>query len=120
MASKDELVSQRGGQRTAATRCISNAKLEMNKEEEGGEGADHEILVSVMNKLTEKLEKIKIFDSQILEHLKEDAEISEEAVSQDDKNLEIEITIEKLKKILKMHSAGESSKKPPRRKFYHP
>ena len=107
MASKETLVSQRGAQRAAATKCVSNAKLEMNKI--GGDGADHEILVSFMNKLTEKLEKIKIFDSQILEHLTENAEISEEALSQDDKNLEIEITIEKLKAILNKPPAGGST-----------
>ena len=81
----------------------------------GGEGADPEILISVMNQLTEKLENIKILDRQILGHLKADAEISEEVMSQDDKNLEIEITIEKMKAILKKHSAGESFKTPPQK-----
>ena len=100
MTSKETLVPQRGRHRASATKCISNAKLEMNKEEEGGEGADLEILEAFMNKLSEKLAKIKVLDAQILEQLTEDAELSEEMLSQDDKNLDIEITLIKLKAIL--------------------
>ena len=61
MASKETLVSKRGNQRASATKYISNAKLEMNKEEEGGEGADLEILDTFLDKLSEKLAKIKVF-----------------------------------------------------------
>ena len=70
----------------------------MNKEEVGGEGADLEILDTFLDKLSEKLAKIKVLDAQILEQLTEDAEITGEILSQDDKNLDIEITLKKLKR----------------------
>ena len=99
MASKETLIAQRGGQRASATKCIANAKLEMSKEEE--EGADSEILDSFYDKLSKKISKIKIYDSQILETLTTDAELSEETFSSDEKNIEIEITMKTLKSILR-------------------
>ena len=77
-------------------------KLKWKKMEKDGDGgANFEILDSFYDKLTEKLQKIKIFDSQILEKLTIDAKITEETLSQDDKNLEIEVTLKKLKMIMK-------------------
>ena len=83
MTTKESLVAHRGGQRASATKMITSAKVEM--EQEGG--ADLEILDSFGKKLAEKLQKIKIFDSQILVNLTNETEIREETLSQDDKNL---------------------------------
>ena len=53
MASKETLVAQRGGQRASATKFIENARLEMDKEV-----TEFEILDSIYNKLSKKLEKL--------------------------------------------------------------
>ena len=55
MASKETLVAQRGGRGLLRQKCIANAKLEMDKEGDGG--ADFEILDSFYDKLTEKYKK---------------------------------------------------------------
>ena len=69
MATKEALVAQRGGQRTSATRLISSTEVERGDIE----GADLEVFDTVCKKLADKLNKIKILDSQILERLTEES-----------------------------------------------
>ena len=63
---------------------------------------------SFYDKLSEILNQIKIFDEKILEILAEPNEINEETLSQDDKNLEIEVTFKRLKTIKKKSKKGKS------------
>ena len=104
MTSKESLVAQRGGQRASATKMITSAKVEMGQDG----GVDLEVLDSFCKKLAEKLQKIKIFDSQILENLTDETEIAEETLSQDDKNLEIEIYMAKIDTMLKGAKKGKN------------
>ena len=64
MATKEELVSRRSGQRASATRLITSTVVDR-----GDIGEDDiEVFDTVCKKLADKLQKIKILDGQILEN----------------------------------------------------
>jgi len=64
MGSKEQLIGSRGGHRSSATKLVSHATNEMAKSE-----GDNEILETIMEKLAEKLAKIKNLDEKIIENL---------------------------------------------------
>ena len=94
MASKEQMVGSRGGHRSSATKLIAHARGELQKEVK-----DDEMLQTISEKLAEKLTKIKILDEKILENLNPD-EMTNEIESTDEKNFEIEMTLNKLKSSL--------------------
>ena len=105
MASKEQIVGSRGGHRASATKLVSHAKIEMEK----GVDMDNEILETILEKMTEKLSKIKTLDEQLLGVLATE-EVAAEIEQADDRNFDLEVAINKMKGKLKMGSKDVASK----------
>ena len=96
MTTNPNLRKMRGGQRTSATRIMAEAKAEMEKD-----GGDMVTLGVLHSKLTEKLSKIQLLDEQILEAMTENEDFEQEALTQDEKTVEIEQVIGNLVAMLR-------------------
>ena len=87
----------RRGHRATATRLMADVKTEVEKEE----GGSRIKLGVYLNKLAEKLAKIRELDFEIIESMENNEEIEAEAATQDEKVLEIEEAIANLHAFLK-------------------
>ena len=85
-----------GGHRAFAKKLIAQGNIEIEKEDDA---FNRNLLESIFEKLSEKIEKIKSIDEQIFELLDQDA-VATEIESADDRNFEFEIFITKIKAVL--------------------
>ena len=97
MATNPNLKAIRGGQRASATKLMTDFKAELAKEG----GGDLVTLCVLHGKLTEKLSKIRMLDEQVLEAMSENEDIEQEALTQDEKAVEIELAIANLQAMLR-------------------
>ena len=94
---KSKFKSDSRGQRASATKLITDAKSELAKVG----GRDLVTLGVLHGKLTEKLSKIRMLDEQVLEAMSENEDIEQEALTQDEKAVEIELAIGNLLAMLR-------------------
>jgi len=99
MATHSNPKAARGGHRSSATKLIAAAKTELDK----GEGGSLVVMGVLLNKLTEKLSKIRVLDEIIVEAMDDGEEIQAETLAQDDKAVEIGLVIADLNAAVKGH-----------------
>ena len=87
----------RRGHRATATKLMAEVLAEMEKDD----GGSRIKLGVYLNKLAEKLAKIRELDFEIIESMENNEEIEAEAATQDEKVLEIEEAIANLHAFLK-------------------